>query len=141
MDRIRVVIADSDWTRARLVKYGLENRDIEVVEVSHGLDCLKILCQQGGDFVILDADLPDFNGWGVLSLLRLTPSFRRLPIILFSDGTPEPALLRQLSPGEYVLKPFELRNLLVAARRLIEEKRRPSQQPATGTHHGYGEGD
>ncbi len=130
MDRMRVVIADSDWTRARLVKYSLENRDIEVIEVSHGLDCLKILCQQGGDCVILDADLPDLSGWGMLSLLRLTPSFRHLPVILFSDSVPEPTLLGQLSPGEYVVKPFELRHLLVAARRLIAEKRHPSRQPA-----------
>mgnify|MGYP001558296585 CR=1 FL=1 len=130
MDRIRIVVADSDWSRARLVKYSLENKDIQVVEVSQGLDCLKILCQEGGDFVILDANLPDLNGRGILTLLRMTPSFRDLPVILLSDDIADSALLRQLRPGGFVRKPFEVRDLVLATRKVIEEK---TQSHRTGT--------
>ncbi len=117
--RFLVLVVDDDRAVSRLIKYNLENKDIQVVEAATGLDGIQILSQMRVDLVLLDLKLPDFNGWGILSLIRLTESLNRLPVIMTSIEPPRTALIAQLQPDEYVQKPFDVRDLLVRVNRII----------------------
>ncbi len=114
-----VLVVDDDRAIARLLKHNLEDRDTRIVEAGTGFECLNILRQSRVDLLILDIGLPDFNGWGILSLLRLTEPLRRLPVILVTVEPPDYTLVAQFKPDDYIQKPFDMRDLVVRVRKVI----------------------
>lgn len=122
MSPMKVLAVDDDWAITRLIRRNLEKEDISVVEVSTGLDCMRVLRDEGADLVLLDLRLPDFNGWGILSLLRNTDSLKDIPVIIVSVEPPDPDRVRQLHPDDYLQKPFDIRELLSRVRRLVGQR-------------------
>lgn len=118
-----VLVVDDDQAITRLIRRNLEDRDTQVVEVTTGLDCITKLLDTRVDLILLDLKLPDFNGWGILSLLRLTESLSDIPVIVVTAEPADAAMVRQLRPDDYIQKPFEMRDLLASVRRIIESGR------------------
>jgi len=118
-----VLVVDDDQSITRLIRRNLEDRDTQVVEVTTGLDCIKKLLETRVDLILLDLKLPDFNGWGILSLLRLTESLSDIPVIVVTAEPADAAMVRQLRPDDYIQKPFEMRDLLASVKRVIESGR------------------
>lgn len=123
----RVVAVDDDWAVTRMIRMNLENQDIQVAEVSTGLDCLKRVCEHGADLILLDLRLPDLDGWGILGLLRMTHSLHHIPVIVVSVEPPDAACMRQFQPDDYIQKPFDIRDLLARAKRLIGQRHVPGR--------------
>ncbi len=117
--QLSVLVVDDDRTVSRLIKHNLEDKSIQVLEAATGLDCIRALHEARIDLIILDIKLPDFNGWGILSLLRLTEPLRHIPVIIVSVEPPDTALIEQLRPDNYIQKPFDIRDLLVQVRKFI----------------------
>ncbi len=120
--RLSVLVVEDDQAISKLMRQNLEGADTKVVEAASGLECIKILHQAKVDLILLDLRLPDFNGWGILSLLRLTESLRDIPVIVVSVEPPNTALIEQFSPDDYIQKPFDMRDLLVRVRKVIGSK-------------------
>ena len=74
------------------------------------------------DLILLDLRLPDFNGWGILSLLRLTEPLCDIPVIIVTIEPPDTALIEQFSPNDYVQKPFDISDFLARVRKVIGSK-------------------
>lgn len=121
-----VLVVDSDWSTARFIRDGLESKDIRIIQAASALDCLKTISGDSIDLLLLDLDLPDFDGWAVLSLLRLSRHLQTLPIILLSTEAPNPQLIRWFRPEAYIRKPFDIPDLAVRVRTVLEDQMRPS---------------
>ena len=117
-----VLVVEDDKAISKLIRHNLEGVDTKVVEAASGLECIKILHQAKVDLILLDLRLPDFNGWGILSLLRLTEPLHDIPVIVVSVEPPNTALIEQFSPDDYIQKPFDMRDLLVRVRKVIGSK-------------------
>ncbi len=120
--RVSVLIVDDDQAIIKLLRRNLEDKSTQVVEATTGLDCIRILREARVDLVVLDLKLPDFNGWGILSLLRLTEPLRHIPVIMVSVEPPDTALIKQLKPDDYIQKPFDMSDLLLRVRKVIDLK-------------------
>ena len=118
-NRRSVLVVDDDRAMSKLIKTNLEDEDTQVMEAANGFDCIRILREARVDLVLLDLRLPDFSGWGILSLLRLTEPLRHIPVIIVSVEPPDTALMEQFVPDDYVQKPFDMRDLLVRVRKII----------------------
>ena len=118
-ERLSVLIVDDDLAISKLLRHNLESIDTQVVEAATGLDCLRILHQARVDLILLDIRLPDFNGWGILSLLRLTEVWHDIPVIVVSVEPPNSALIEKFRPDDYIQKPFDMRDLLVRVTKII----------------------
>ncbi len=127
-NRPSVLVVEDDRAMSKLIRRNLEGAGTQVVEAASGLDCIRILHQTRVDLILLDIRLPDFNGWGILSLLRLTGSLHDIPVIVVSVEPPDTALIEKLSPDDYIQKPFDMRDLLVRVKKVIGS-RSASQQP------------
>ncbi len=114
-----VLVVDDDRAISKLIRHNLEDKSTQVVEAATGLDCIRILHEARVDLILLDIRLPDFNGWGILSLLRLTAPLCDIPVIVVSVEPPNTALIEQFRPDEYIQKPFDMRDLLVRVRKVI----------------------
>ncbi len=114
-----VLVVDDDREITSLIRRNLEDKGTRVVEAATGLDCMRILREARVDLIVLDIRLPDFNGWAILSLLRLTESLRHIPVIVVSVEPPDTALIEQFRPDDYIQKPFDIRDLLARVRKVI----------------------
>ncbi len=114
-----VLVVDDDRAVSRLIRHNLEDKATQILEAASGLDCMRILHEASVDLIVLDIRLPDFSGWGILSLLRLTEPLRHIPVIMVSVEPPNSALVAQFRPDDYVQKPFDMRDLLVRVRKFI----------------------
>ncbi len=114
-----VLIVDDDQALSKLIRHNLEVTGTQVVEAASGFDCIRILHQTKVDLILLDIRLPDFNGWGILSLLRLTEPLRHIPVIVVSVEPPNMPLISQFKPDDYIQKPFDIRDLLVRMKKVV----------------------
>ncbi len=112
-----ILVVDDDPGISRLLRYNLEDRDTRVIAAVNGLEGIRLLTEEKIDLLILDIKLPDFSGWGVLSLLRISEVYRRLPVIMISVESAETELVTTYRPDGYLQKPFDVRQLLA----MVEE--------------------
>ncbi|MEE8353052.1 MAG: response regulator [Dehalococcoidales bacterium] len=120
--RLSVLVVDDDRETSRLLKRTLEDSDTEVIEAASGAECVKALGEGRVDLLLLDIRLPDFSGWGVLSLVRLTEALHDMPVIVVSEEPPNAAMMERLKPDDYVQKPFDMRDLLSRVTRITGGK-------------------
>jgi two-component system LytT family response regulator len=100
-----VVVDDEPLARARIIKL-LENFEyIEVVsECKNGREALSAIDNYRPDLLFLDIQMPDLNGFDVLSDKSLHP----LPFIIFVTAYDQYALKAfDVQAVDYLLKPFD----------------------------------
>ena len=114
-----VLVVDDDRAITKMLSHNLGDGKIQIMTAANGYECVKILHQTKVDLILLDIKLPDFSGWGILSLLRLTEALSHIPVIMVSIEPPDRALLNQLKPDDYIQKPFDMRDLLVSVERIM----------------------
>lgn len=108
-----VLIVDDDQAICNLIKRNLEKQGMHVLEAFNGFDCVRILHESLVDLIVLDVQLPDFSGWGILGLLRFTEPLRHIPVIIVSAADPPHQLVALLHPDDYIRKPFDVRELVL----------------------------
>ena len=89
----------------------LERVNIKVTDVKNGLDALGILRKQKFDLILLDLNLPLFNGEHVMSILKNRNE--STPVIVVSAFLTNEKILElsKLGVKEFLLKPFEMGSL------------------------------
>jgi DNA-binding response OmpR family regulator len=107
-----VLVVDDDRTMRKLVRCNLETEGFLIEEAADGFNCLSALHDKQIDLILLDVGLPDFNGWGILGLIRMTASLSHMPVILCTAEEPDRALAAQFKPDDYIQKPFDISDLL-----------------------------
>lgn len=73
------------------------------------------------DLVLLDVELPDVNGFKVLTYIRSHPRLRSVPVIMLTARATREAVIKGLAAGAdgYVTKPFEVDALLETVRTVL----------------------
>jgi len=117
-----ILVVDDDKAISKLIKYNLEDKGTQVFEAATGFECMQVLHEANIDLVLLDIRLPDFNGWDILNLLRLTEPLQRIPVIVLSAEPPDMFLLNQFKPDDYIQKPFEMRDLISRIGNVIHQE-------------------
>lgn len=100
-----IVVDDEPLARARIVKL-LENFDfIQLIEeCKNGQEALKAISEYRPELVFLDIQMPDLNGFDVLSDESLKP----LPFIIFVTAYDQYALKAfDVHAVDYLLKPYD----------------------------------
>ncbi len=84
-----VLLVDADQAFAGLVADTLAQAyGCRVRAMPTGLGGLEALYEQHPDLLILDPDLPDMDGYGLLAALRTQPGWEHLPVVVMTDQPP-----------------------------------------------------
>lgn len=121
--KIRALIADDEpLARERLVELLRAEPDIEIVgECADGREALKQIQSAAPDLIFLDVQMPELDGFGVVSAL----SKEQMPAIIFVTAYDQFAVRAfEVSAVDYLLKPFDRERFQLALRRAIDQIQR-----------------
>jgi predicted signal transduction protein with EAL and GGDEF domain/FixJ family two-component response regulator len=130
--RPRVLLVDDDEVNLLLTAAALRERGFEVTEASGGSEALGLLSTRTPDVVVLDALMPELDGFETCSLLRATPGFESLPVLMLTGLDDEASINRAYQAGatdffvkspQWSLLDGRLRYLLRSSRTRLELER------------------
>jgi two-component system LytT family response regulator len=108
--RLRVVIADDERPARSFLTTLLRAFDDVVIvgEAGSGKEAVAIIEREGPDLALLDLQMPELDGIGVVRMLKK----RRLPLIAFVTAFDEYAVRAfEMNAVDYLLKPVDKRRL------------------------------
>lgn len=122
----RILVVDDDTIlRMALTRY-LEKRGYLVQDVSSGVEALTLFEQDPPDLVVSDVMMPEMDGFEFCRRLRGTRSGQLVPFIFLSSKGEVDDRVQGHSIGadDYLIKPFEPRELLAKIEAQLERSRR-----------------
>ncbi len=123
--RATVLVADDDEVILRIVSKFLKNRDYDVITAADGRQAVELCEQWLPDIVLMDANMPDMDGFDACRIIRGNPVTCNLPIIMVTAMDDSTSVQMGFDAGaeEYITKPV---NFSVLGRRikLILEKQK-----------------
>jgi two-component system OmpR family response regulator len=101
----------------------------ETISAKHGLEALRLIREEKPDLVILDINMPQLDGFGVIEKLRNENN--NVPVIVLTarDQKDDKSIGFGLGADDFVTKPFGLEELLM---RVTAVLRRSKNTPTTG---------
>ena len=118
--RQRVLVIDDEKDVAYSFQRVLAEEPVEVVGMVSGEEGLKQLRKQPADLVLLDVRIGEENGLEILRQIRKEHP-RQLVMVMTAHGTAQTAI-EAMKHGafDYVLKPFDVPELLALLRRALQ---------------------
>ena len=126
-----LVIDDSRVIRLR-VQEMLPPGNFEVLEAKDGLEGLNLIREERPNLIMLDFLLPKLSGWEVFQQIQQNPDLQKIPLVLMS-GRKEEVTEKFQEPFEYfefILKPFDQKELIGAIRSAMVKAKLPRQEAA-----------
>jgi two-component system KDP operon response regulator KdpE len=127
--KILVVDDEPDIVEVVNLCFNLRWPEAEVTAASSGEEALKLVEQDRPDFILLDINLPQMDGFHVCQEIR---SYTDVPIVMLSARDSEVDKVRGLEMGadDYITKPFSHLELLARVRAVV--RRYQAQMPSVG---------
>ncbi|TDO27966.1 response regulator transcription factor [Sediminibacterium goheungense] len=129
-DERKLLIVEDEKKIATTLKKGLSENGYHVDVAFDGLIGKRLFDSNDYDLVILDINLPGMNGFDLCKVIR--NSNQQIPIIMLTAMNTTEDKIEGFDTGtdDYMIKPFEFKELLVRIRALL--KRTMNQQLPTG---------
>jgi DNA-binding response OmpR family regulator len=121
MAKRRILFVDNrpDHLRQPVLRLQVEGYEVEGAE--SGAAALKRLRSEAFDLVILDADLPTEDGWGVLKRVREDRKLKGLKAIVLMAAKGETEKLMLVPVDAELRRPFTMGQLLKVVQKVIGE--------------------
>ena len=122
-----VLVVDDEPRMTRFIRMNLELEGYRVIEAHNGLEALDKVRTNLPALVILDAMMPELDGFETLEILRETSS---IPVIMLTVRADEEDKVRGLELGadDYVTKPFSTRELASRVKAVLRRTQSPMAQ-------------
>jgi DNA-binding response OmpR family regulator len=130
MDEIKILLVEDETKIANTLKKGLAENGYWVDVAFDGLIGKRLILSNTYDLIILDINLPGLNGYELCRIIRNYN--QQVPVLMLTAMNTTDDKVEGFDAGtdDYLLKPFEFKELLVRIRALL--KRTMNQQLPTG---------
>jgi two-component system, chemotaxis family, chemotaxis protein CheY len=104
-----ILIADDSPTIRKFVTVALSVKGFEIIACADGMEAMEVLPTQKIDLVITDLNMPNVDGYELISSIRQNNEYRELPIIVLSSLGNTEDIQKGLESGanSYLVKPFD----------------------------------
>ena len=130
MDAFRILLAEDEKKIADTLARGLSELGYELETAYDGKIALRLFEAASFDLIITDINLPGLNGYEFCRIVRQRN--QQIPVIMLTALSTMEDKIEGFDAGadDYLVKPFEFRELLVRVRALL--KRTVNQHVPTG---------
>ena len=124
MTSATVLIADDSLVVRAVVRGGLEDEGYAVAEAVDGLAALEHCRNDPPDIILLDVEMPELDGYQVLSALKSDAELKDIPVVFLTSRSDIADVVAALRGGahDYLKKPFENIELLARVGSAIHVK-------------------
>lgn len=116
-----ILIVDDEHDLAEMMAQMLTEAGFEARSAGSGREALADVQANPPDLVLLDANMPELDGFEVAAILKSDPTTATIPIIMVSANEGRGARLIGLESGaeDYLAKPVDPAELLAKIRNLL----------------------
>ena len=131
MLKTKILLVDDDPNIRQLVNLYLVREGFEVSMADRGDTALQAFREAQPDLILLDLMLPGMDGWQVCREVRKTSD---VPIIMLTakDETFDKVLGLELGADDYIVKPFDMKELVARIKAVLRRLQRPEASAETG---------
>jgi DNA-binding response OmpR family regulator len=117
----RILVAEDDMGVRDLIRTRLNAAGYDTHTAVNGIEALLRIGELKPDGLVLDINMPEMDGFGVLEVLRDAPSKIRLPVLVLTARHAADDVRRAVGLGakDYLTKPFNEAQLLARVARLL----------------------
>ena len=144
---LSVLIVDDNFTDRRVLEELLRNWQMKPTSAEdgrHGLEALEHAKSSGTPFamVLLDAQMPETDGFGIAEQINLDARFSGPPIIMLTSAglRGDAARCREVGINAYLPKPVRRSDLLSAIRMVLGAQNPNEENRSVVTQHSLREG-
>ncbi|MBD2415498.1 diguanylate cyclase response regulator [Nostoc calcicola FACHB-389] len=118
-----VLIVDDEPFIRMILRNFLEREAYQIVEAQNGIEALRVFNQLHPDIVLLDAIMPDMDGFECCTQLQILDSSKHTPVLMITGLEDEESVDRAFEVGamDYVTKPIHWPVLRQRVKRLIQQ--------------------
>ena len=113
---LKVMVIDDSNTIRRSAEIFLGQAGCRVLVAEDGFDALAKIADNDPDLVFCDILMPRLDGYQTCALIKKSPKFHDIPVIMLSskDGLFDRARGRMVGSEQYLTKPFTKDSLIKA---------------------------
>lgn len=121
----KVLLVDDDLFMRTLLRTQLEAAQYQVIEAKDGQQCLDAYQQYYPDIVLMDAQMPEMDGFTCCSKLKQLPNGIHTPVLMVTglDDAASVNLAFKVEATDYITKPINPNVLLGRLRRILQATR------------------
>ena len=136
-EKQRILIVDDDYNIAELISLYLTKECFETKLVGDGEEALRVFPEFQPNLILLDLMLPGIDGYQVCRELRSTS---QVPIIMLSAKGEifDKVLGLELGADDYMIKPFDSKELVARVKAVLRRYQPPVQTPASSVTEQHG---
>ena len=131
-----VLIVEDEQDIRELLAYNLEKEGYATLQAADGKEGLDMARARKPDLILLDLMLPKLDGLAVCRELERDAATVRIPIIMLTArGEDVDRILGfELGADDYVVKPFNIRELLLRIRAILRRQTLVESNPVLARH-------
>lgn len=124
-DLKKILVVDDEPNIVQTLKDRLEMNDFQVLTATNGKEGLDTALSEQPDVILLDVIMPIMDGLEMLEALRQDVNGKELSVIMLTARSQTDDIARASSAGieDYIVKPFDLSELLEKIERVLEKKK------------------
>lgn len=119
----KILVVDDDSAINELIKINLELQGYEVIQAYNGVEGFAKAKQEEPSLIVLDVMMPEVDGYTVARRIRQCKEIAEVPIIMLTALSELNNKVEGFDIGvdDYLTKPFEIDELIVRVRALLNE--------------------
>ncbi len=128
---MKILIVEDDVALSEQIQDCLRRENLVVESTTSGADALQLIQWNSYDAIVLDWNLPDISGISVLREFRLSGIETPLLMLTGKDATDDKVLGLSTGADDYLIKPFDMRELIARVEALLRRDRSTKSQTIT----------
>lgn len=122
----RILLVEDEMSLQEAIRLNLELEHYDVVVAGNGKRALEVFDKERFDLVILDVMIPEIDGFDVCKTIRVKDTETPILFLTAKDSSADRVEGLKLGADDYLVKPFNLEELLLRVKILVGRKEKHS---------------
>ena len=117
-----ILVVDDDPAIRLVIRHAMQQNGYQVIEASNGLEAVQYSIRQIPDLILMDAVMPEMDGFRATEEIRKIEACDDTPILMATSLDDDDSISRAFSVGacDYITKPFNWSVLKHRVRRMLQ---------------------